>query len=203
MIERSRRRAIQESVLLARSAQGDAEVKTRLMDYLQEGLGSERVGRLLEQQDVRLAEWWELIEAVQTPVDAGELRGLCIRALESAADHPGLLFVRAAAEAMCHDHSDKATADGIRAAVMECARKGIPEQDTREMLNHFYDLAQITVRAVNLGVPLAKALCDVGDAGPEFDFCADVTEQRLPELQLEIQEDVRTISRCLQGRQGR
>ena len=193
VIERSRRRAIQESVLLARSAQSDTEIRARLMDYLQEGLGAERIGRLLEQQDVQLAEWWELIEAVQTPVDAGELRGLSIRALESAADHPGLLFVRAAAEAMCHDHNDRATVDGIEAAVKECARKGIPENDTREMLNKLYDLAQIPVRGVELGVPLAMALCDVGDAGPEFAFCAEVTEQRLPELQPEIQDDVRLI----------
>ena len=130
---------------------------------------------------------------MQTPVDAGELRGLSIRALESAADHPGLLFVRAAAEAMCHDHNDRATVDGIEAAVKECARKGIPENDTREMLNKLYDLAQIPVRGVELGVPLAMALCDVGDAGPEFAFCAEVTEQRLPELQPEIQDDVRLI----------
>ena len=193
VIERSRRRATQESVLLARSAQSDAEIRTRLMDYLQEGLGAERIGRLLERRDVRLAEWWELIEAVQTPMDAGELRGLCIRALESAADHPGLLFARAAAEAMCHDHNDSVTADGIETAVKECARKGIPESDTREMLNKLYDLAQIPVRAVELGVPLAKALCDAGDAGPEFAFCGDVTERRLPELQPKIQDDVRVI----------
>lgn len=193
VIERSRRRATQESVLLARSAQSDAEIRARLMDYLQEGLGAERIGRLLEQQDVRLAEWWELIEAVQTPVDAGELRGLCIRALESAADHPGLLFVRAAAEAMCRDHDDSVTANGIETAVKECARKGIPEHDTREMLDKLYDLAQIPVRAVDLGVPLAKALCDAGDAGPEFAFCAEVTEQRLPELRPEIQDEVKFI----------
>ena len=94
---------------------------------------------------------------------------------------------------MCHDHNDRATADGIETAVKECARKGIPERDTREMLNKLYDLAQIPVRAVELGVPLAKALCDVGDAGPEFAFCAEVTEQRLPELQPKIRDDVRFI----------
>ncbi len=193
VIERSRRLAIRESVLLARSAQTDSDIRTRLMDYLQEGLGSERIGRLLAQQEVQLAEWWELIEAVQTPMDAGELRGLSIRALESAADHPGLLFVRSAAEAMCHDHDDRVTADGIETAVKECARKGVSEHDTREMLNKMYDLAQIPARAVELGVPLAKALCDVGDAGSEFAFCAEVTEQRLPELQPKIQDDVRFI----------
>ena len=94
---------------------------------------------------------------------------------------------------MCHDHNDKTIADGVEAAVRECARKGIPEHDTKEMLNKLYDLAQIPVRAVELGVPLAKALCDVGDVGPGFAFCAEVTEQRLPELQPKIQDDVRLI----------
>ena len=202
VIERSRRFAIRESVLLARSAQTDSDIRTRLMDYLQEGLGSERIGRLLEQQEVQLTEWWELIEAVRTPMDAGELRGLSIRALESAADHPGLLFVRAAAEAMCQDHDDRATADGIETAVKECARKGIPEHDTREMLNRMYDLAQMPARAAELGVPLAMALCDVGDAGPEFAFCADVTEERLPELQPRIQDDVRLILDVYDVRKG-
>ena len=37
VIERSRRRMIQESVLLARRADSDEEVRTRLLDYLQEG----------------------------------------------------------------------------------------------------------------------------------------------------------------------
>ena len=192
VIERSRRRATQESVLLARSAQSDAEIRTRLMDYLQEGLGSERIGRLLEQQVVRLAEWWELIEAVQTPVDAGELRGLCIRALESAADHPGLLFVRAVAETMCRDHNDSVSWQGIKAAVESCGRYRISEHDTRQMLHKLYDLAQVSSRGSDLGVPLSMALLDVPRTGPEFEFCADIAEERLPGL-TEIRDVVRSI----------
>ena len=42
VVERSRRRMIQESVFLARSAYSDVDVRTRLLDYLQEGLGAER-----------------------------------------------------------------------------------------------------------------------------------------------------------------
>ena len=192
VIERSRRRAIQESVLLARSAQSDAEIRTRLMDYLQEGLGAERIARLLEQREVRLGEWWELVEAVQTPVDAGELRGLCIRALESYPDHPGLLFARAVAETMCHDHDDSVSWQGIRTAIESCARYRIPQDDTGEMLHKLYDLAQVSSRGSDLGVPLAMALLDVPRTGPEFAFCAVVAEERLSGLP-EIRDDVGSI----------
>ena len=192
VIERSRRRMIQESVLLARSGQSDAEIRIRLMDYLQEGLGSERISRLLDQQDVQLREWWELIEAVQTRLDAGELRGLCVRSLESYPDHPGLLFARAVAETMCPDHNDSVSWQGIKTAVESCARYRIPEHDTREILDKLYDLAQVSVRAGELGVPLAMALLDIGATGTEFAFCTEVTQERLPEIP-GIRDDVRLI----------
>ena len=201
VIERSRRRMIQESVLLARSAKSDKEIRTRLMDYLQEGLGSERIGRLMEQRDVQLEDWWELIEAVQTPLDAGELRGLCIRSLESSPDHPGLLFARAVAEAMCSDHDYEESKKGIEAAVKSCANNGIPEHEVREILDRLYDLAQVPVRADGLGAPLAMALLDVGATGPEFAFCAEITEERLPELP-EIRDDVALILDIFEVRKG-
>ena len=192
VIERSRRRSIQESMLLARSAQGDDEIRTRLMDYLQEGLGSERIGWLMEQQNVQLEDWWDLIEAVQTPLDAGELRGLCIRSLESSPDHPGLLLTRAVAETMSSDHNDSVSWQGIKTAVESCVRSRIPESDTRKALNQLFDLAKVRTRAGDLGVPLAMALLDVPQTDPEFAFCAEVTEERLPEL-ADIQDEVRLI----------
>ena len=101
VIERSRRRMIQESILLARQAQHDKEIRARLLDYLQEGLGAERIEQLLGEAEVDMPAWGELVHKIQTPMDAGELRGLCIRALESYPDHPGLLLARAVAESMC------------------------------------------------------------------------------------------------------
>ena len=192
VIERSRRRSIQESMLLARSAQNDVEIRTRLMDYLQEGLGSERISRFLDQRDIHLGDWWELIEAVQTPLDAGELRGLCIRSLESYPDHPGLLFARAVAETMCSDHNDSVSWQGIKTAVESCVRYRVPESDTRIFLNNLYDLAKVPARASDLGVPLAMALLDVPQTDPELAFCAEVTEERLPEL-VDAQDEVRLI----------
>ncbi len=192
VIERSRRRMIQESVLLARSARTDAEIRARLMDYLQEGLGSEQISRILGQQDVQLGEWWKLIEAVQTPLDAGELRGLCVRSLESYPDHPGLLLTRAVAETMCSDHNDSASWQGIKAAIESCSKYRVPEHDTRDVIERLYTLAQVPGRAGKLGVPLTMALLDVGETGPEFAFCAEIAEKVAPELS-NSQEDVEVI----------
>ena len=192
VIERSRRRMIQESMLLARSAQSDAEIRNRLMDHLQEGLGSERISSLLDQQNVQLGDWYKLIDAVKTPLDASELRGLCARSLESYPDHPGLLFARAVAETMCSDHNDSVSWQGIKTAVESCVRYRVPESDTRIFLNNLYDLAKVPARASDLGVPLAMALLDVPQTDPELAFCAEVTEERLPEL-VDAQDEVRLI----------
>ena len=192
VIERSSRRMIQEAVRLARSANSDADIRARLLDYLQEGLGSERIGRLLDQRDVDLVDWWELIEAVQTPLDAGELRGLCIRSLESYPDHPGLLLARAAAETMCNDHDDSVSWQGFKSAFEACAKYRIPINDASEVLDKLFDLAQVPSRAPDLGIPLTMASLDIGDSGQEFAYCAEVTLQRLPEL-TERQENVKII----------
>ena len=182
VIERSRRRMIQESVLLARSSRNDAEIRMRLLDYLQEGLGSEQINRLLEQQEVQLEEWWKLIEAVQNPLDAGELRGLCARSLESFPDHPGLLLTRAVAETMCSDHNDSASWQGISTAIRSCAKYRVPENDIQRIVHKLYDLSQVTARAGELGMPLTMALLDIDATGSAFGYCATIASQRATEL---------------------
>ena len=118
MIELSRRRMIREAVLFARKAGNDAEIRVLLLNYLQEGrLGAEAVEQMLEESDIDLTAWLEAALKMETPVDAGELRGLCIRALESYPDHPGLLLVRGISEAMCSDHDEKVSSYGISSAL--------------------------------------------------------------------------------------
>ena len=188
VIERSRRRTIQEAVLLGRSAESDGVIRSRLMDYLQEGLHSGRIDELLEQQNIELEPWWELIETVQTPVDAGELRGLCIRSLESYPNHPGLLLARAAAEAMCSDHDDSASWEGIRDGIAACSR--VPEHDVRRMVQMLYGLA--SSRAGELGAPLTMGLLEIGQANPEFAFCTEIAEGLAPDLP-NSQEDIELV----------
>ena len=167
VIERSRRRMIQESVLLARRADNDGEIRSRLLDYLQEGLGAERISELLDQRTISLANWYELVDKCQTPVDAGELRGLCIRALETYPDHPGLLLARASAEAMCSDHDDGVSLQGIGAAIRgSILDYELTQTDVQETIESLFDLA--LTRASELGVSLVIALLGLDDTGLAF-----------------------------------
>ncbi len=168
-IERSRRRSIREAVLLARQAGNDSEIRRRLLDYLQEGLGAERIEELLEREKVELSEWWELVTKVQTEMDAGELRGLCIRALESYPDHPGLLLARALAESMCSDHDEKVSSTEIGKAISTGIEKyEISQTDMEAIIDEMFNLA--STRARDLGPPLVLALLDLADEQPDFAF---------------------------------
>ena len=168
-IERSRRRSIQEAVLLARRAGNDSEIRRRLLDYLQEGLGAERIEELLERETVELFEWWDLVTKIQTEMDAGELRGLCIRALESYPDHPGLLLARSLAESMCSDHDEMVSSRGIGTAIRTgVERYEISRTDIEATIDGMFDFA--TTRARDLGPPLTTALLDLADGQPDLPF---------------------------------
>ena len=169
IIERSRRRMIQEAILLARKAKGDSEIRARLLDYLQEGFGAENIEQLLQQGKVNLADWTRLAQKVQTAMDAGELRGLCIRALESYPDHPGLLLIRAVAEAMCSDSDQSVTAQGLKAAIQSgVVGYRLPTAELEAAFKDLFDLA--LTRAPGLQLPLAVALVSVDCSEPSIMF---------------------------------
>ena len=167
-IERSRRRAMMEAVQLGRHARDDAEIRRRILDYLQEGLGAEYIQELLDAEIVEFGPWWNLIRKVKAELEAGELRGLCIRALESQPEHPGLLLARAVAETMCSDHDDATTRRSIAAAVRTASTKySIPKEKVDAAVETLFDLS--TEQARELGPPLTAELLDLGQNAPEFD----------------------------------
>ncbi len=181
LVERSRRSMIREALLLVRQARDDAEIRIRLLDYLQEGFGAEHIEGLLLNEDVELAAWWDLVSKVQSIMDAGELRGLCIRALESYPDHPGLLMTRALSEAMCTDHDGTVSSRGIIAAISSGIEKyGIGRKDIEASIDEMYDLA--STRAGDLGPPLTVALLNLSDASPDYAYVAEKAIQRAVEL---------------------
>ena len=181
VIERSRRRMIQEAVLLARQAEGNDEIRARLLDYLQEGFGAERIERLLESEAINLAEWHDLACKAQTPMDAGELRGLCIRALETYPDHPGLLLTRAIAEAMCSDHDDTVSTQGLATAFRRAfVDYELAQQDINAAIDDLFELA--LTRANGLGFPLVVSLLELDDVEPGLSFAATKGLQRATEL---------------------
>jgi ATP-dependent DNA helicase RecQ len=160
IIERSRRRMIQECVLLSRQAKNDEEIRARLLDYLQEGIGKESLDRLLEDLDVNLETWCELLDHVQTAVDANELRASCGRALESYPSHPGLLLIRGVAEALCSDSDDKVVVQGIESAVTTAVTNyGLSKEQVETSLKSLFTLAG--TRGRELGPPLVLAVLNL------------------------------------------
>ena len=166
-IERSRRRSMMEAVQLGRHATDDAEIRRRVLDYLQEGLGSEYIAELLAAETVEFSPWWNLVRKVNNEMEAGELRGLCIRALESQPDHPGLLLARGVAETMCSDHDDATTRQSIAAAIGAAMHKySIPEREIDGAVDTLFDMS--AEHAHELGPPLTAELLDLGENRPEF-----------------------------------
>ncbi|MBT5880666.1 MAG: hypothetical protein HOH46_16565, partial [Rhodospirillaceae bacterium] len=156
VIERSRRRSIQEAILLARNANADDEIRKRLLDYLQEGVGAESLDILLEQTEVRMEPWRQMLDKIDTPFDAGEVRGLAIRALESYPDHPGVLLLRSVSEMMCSDANDVTASQTIHAALRSSKeRYGLTDEDIIETLSWLGDLADTRTTALRL--PMAVA----------------------------------------------
>jgi ATP-dependent DNA helicase RecQ len=164
VIERSRRRAIQEAMLLARNATDDQEIRQRLLDYLQEGIGAENIERLVEEKEPKLTSWRELFDNVSTPIDAGELRGLSIRSLESFPDHPGLLLTRGVSDMMCSDDNDATSRQDIHAALKNAfGQYDINSDDVNDTLTWITDLT--SVKAPKLGLPFAIAFLDAKSEG--------------------------------------
>ena len=64
-IERSRRRAILESIQLGRNAKTNSEIRVRILSYLQEGVGKENFDSLLELTDVKLTPWRDIADRIQ------------------------------------------------------------------------------------------------------------------------------------------
>ena len=188
-IERSRRRAMIEAVQLGRHAADDADIRRRVLDYLQEGLGSEYIADLLAAETVEFSPWWDLLRKVTNEMVASELRGLCIRALESQHDHPGLLLARAVAETMCSDHYDAITRQSIeRAVVVAKHRYAIPDREIEGAVETLFDLS--TERAKELGPPLTHELLALGEKRPEF---APLTKRVLDRAHNHPDDRVRAI----------
>ena len=170
IIERSRRRMIQEAVLLARNAQDDSKIRKRLLDYLQEGFGSEQFDELLRREEMRIWDWWVLIDKIENEMDAGEIRGLCVRNLESYPDHPGLLFVRAVSESMSSDHDWSISSKGLASAIGTAAYKyAVSALEIKEFVDGLLDFA-LSSRPTDLGLSASFAILDLCDKHPELSY---------------------------------
>ena len=118
-VEPARRRALHETVLMARTCSEDGQIRERMLDYLSEGKGSEKIDRLLKESRLDWDEWHSLFGDIanEGQMEAGRLRGLFIRSLESNPGNPALLLGRAIAECACRDAVLDVVIGNMRAAI--------------------------------------------------------------------------------------
>ena len=117
VIERGRRRALYEMVLVADTSNTDSSIRNRILKYLTATEYSETIENILKQKDTGLQLAVETFHAVRSPNEAAELRGQVSRYLESYPDHPSLLMLRALSELFCKIRDLKIVNENFRAAI--------------------------------------------------------------------------------------
>ena len=160
VIERSRRRMLYEAILLGRNYSNDNEIRQYLLDYLQEGLGAEKIAQLAEQSSINFDDWIELFSKISTPMEAGEIRGISIRLLETFPDHPGMLLLRGVTETLVQKRDDLLVRNSIISSLENAqSRYDCTNEELNDLLKQLISFAG--TRAPNLRIPLISAIRNV------------------------------------------
>ena len=173
-VEAASRGKIREAMLLARNTSSGEDFKARMLDYFRDGVASNRIDALLDEGRVDMVQWVDLIVEF-APANAGELRGQCLRGLESSPTHPGLLLVRGVTETMITGHDSSVSWQQLAAAIdnMERLDLGAHVGETFEIL---FDLSDR--HSFQLGPALVHALLDRAEANPDLAWCRDLALRR-------------------------
>lgn len=117
VIERGQRRAIAEMLAACQSGSGE-ELRHRILDYLEQAEFSEAVEAILTDARSGLGIIADALAEIISPNDAARLRGPVARSLETYPDHPGLLLLRAATEALSRDGDDRTILENFEAFLL-------------------------------------------------------------------------------------
>ena len=172
-VEAASRRRIREAMLLARGTSSGQDFKTRMLDYFRDGVAWYRIDALLDHAKVDIGAWFELI-AEFTPANAGELRGQCIRGLDSSSTHPGLRLVRGVTETMIDAHDSSVSWREISAAIREMARLA-PNTNESETFKKLFEMSD---RYSSLEPALAHSLLDCAESDPDLEWCRELVLTR-------------------------
>lgn len=123
VIERGRRRALYEMFLAATESTNDADIRQRILRYLEATQYSEALEAILDESDAWLEKTMETFEAVRSQNEAAELRGQVARYLESYPDHPGLLMLRSLAEVYSRDRNKTIVEQNFTASISSALEK--------------------------------------------------------------------------------
>ena len=180
VIEGSRRRAIYEAVNVARTAKGDPDIRSRILNYLGESVDAESVDGLCRKQDIELTEWFDLIQRLHTEPDFDSLRRTCSQALVDYPRQPGLLFTRAVTESMCASRDSHVSWIGIKDGLKECDKWRVERREVESFVDSLWALA--ATRAPGLGAPLTMALLTWAREGSQATLDRSKTIEQAREL---------------------
>lgn len=116
-IERARRSSLREMLLAARVAVDGEDLRSRILDYLEHSDFDPRLDEVIGSSRGGVDVLTPLLEDLVSPNDAAELRGSVARLLSSYPDNPGLLMLRAIAEALSRDSDLTVARQDFRAAI--------------------------------------------------------------------------------------
>ena len=105
-------------VRVAESSTTDSEIRKRVLDYLLEGLGSEEIKNLLDQSEIDMTTWFDLINLPRSVSEYSQLRGSVARALSDGRDNPGLLLIRSLAEMFSADGDENTAVENLKASLI-------------------------------------------------------------------------------------
>lgn len=129
VIERGQRRAIAEMLAACQSGTGE-ELRRRILEYLEQAEFSEAVETILSDARSGLGRIADVLAEVISPNDAARLRGPVARSLETYPDHPGLLLLRAATEALSRDGDHQAIQENFKAFLLHSSEAyGLTENE--------------------------------------------------------------------------
>ncbi len=156
-IELSRRRKLYEIILLGRKHTDDTAIRNYLLDYLQEGLGYEKIRDLAEQEDFSFEDWIERIADMRSVRDAEDIRGDAIRLLEPYPTQPGLLLARSASEAMATKNAESTVRDALLSAISSARNNyAVSDSEINELCIRLMSFA--TVQCHQFRIPLISAM---------------------------------------------
>jgi hypothetical protein len=97
-----------------------------------------------------------MLEKIDSAVEAGELRGMAIRSLESYPDHPGLLLMRSVTEIFCSDSDESISLQMLYSSIQSSQDKyDISQTEWFQTIDWLINLANTKNANINQIICLA------------------------------------------------
>ncbi len=130
VIERGRRRALYEMLLVCTDSPTDKAIRQRILRYLEATEYSEALEQIINDERAGIMKCRDVFGAVRSPNEAAELRGQVSRYLASYPDHPALLMFRSLSEIFSRDKNAEVAKQNFIASISSALTKYRLSDDT-------------------------------------------------------------------------